>query len=52
MGFAIVEDESLDVRVAEGDGCPAEEQGHETPGQEMGSYEESAGCDEEEEEDG
>lgn len=50
VGFAVVDDEFLNGGVAKGDRCPAKEQRHETPGEEMGSDEQGARRDEEEEE--
>ncbi len=46
----MLEDELLDGGMAEGDGCPAEQQEYEPPRKEVGCDEESAGCNEEEEE--
>lgn len=43
MVFAVVEDELLDGGVAEGDGRPAEEEGHDPPGEEVGGDEEGTG---------
>lgn len=46
------EKEVLDGGMAEGDSCPRRYEGEETPGEEVGGYEEETGCDEEEEKDG
>lgn len=48
MGFAAVDDEFLDGGMTEGDGCPAENQRHETPGEKMGCNEKGAGRDKKE----